>query len=178
MRLSSPFRYSGRRYLEKRTWKQRLARTHRNWEPLLPSLTKLYMEWKYTNTTMSPPLQQRLITWPQIRQTLCFRLRCLISIPWMSQPPSRTRIRRFRWKPLSRMVTWGTPQSPPPSQYRSRCWSCSAVSGCANHRSAWRHSPKYFVTYTQLVPIPRNSNGNSRGSLLGSVSPLLSLRDC
>jgi hypothetical protein len=49
--LSCFLRYSSRRYLEKRTWKQRLARTHQSWGPVLPSLAKLYMNWKYTTTT-------------------------------------------------------------------------------------------------------------------------------
>lgn len=39
------FRYS-RWYLERRTWRQRVSRAHQNWEPILPSLAKLYMEWK------------------------------------------------------------------------------------------------------------------------------------
>ena len=50
----SSLRYSTRRYLEKRTWKQRLTRARQNWEPVLPSLVKLYMGWKYTSTTISP----------------------------------------------------------------------------------------------------------------------------
>lgn len=49
------FRYSTRRYLEKRTWKQRLARARQNWDPVLPSLAELYMKWKYlTSPSRSP----------------------------------------------------------------------------------------------------------------------------
>ena len=48
-------RYSGRRHLERRTWKQRLTRAHQNWNPVLPSLVKLYMYWKYAVTATHPP---------------------------------------------------------------------------------------------------------------------------
>lgn len=47
-------RYSTRRHLEKRTWKQRVTRAHQNWVPVLPSLVELYMGWKYATT--APPL--------------------------------------------------------------------------------------------------------------------------
>ena len=48
-------RYSSRRYLEKRTWKQRVTRARYNWESVLPSLVELYMKWKYTTTASRPP---------------------------------------------------------------------------------------------------------------------------
>ena len=47
-------RYSSRRYLDQRTWKQRLTRARQNWEPVLPSLAKLYMNWKYAPATRPP----------------------------------------------------------------------------------------------------------------------------
>lgn len=47
-------RYSTRRYLDKRTWRQRVTRMHANWEPLLPVLTELYIGWKYANITLPP----------------------------------------------------------------------------------------------------------------------------
>lgn len=49
-------RYSTRRYLDRRTWKQHLVRKRQNWEPVLPSLAKLYMEWKYSATTPTLPM--------------------------------------------------------------------------------------------------------------------------
>ena len=47
-------RYSSRRYIDQRTWRQHLVCTHQNWEPVLPSLAKLYMDWKYTRATTPP----------------------------------------------------------------------------------------------------------------------------
>ena len=53
--LSNLFRYSTRRYLDQRTWRQRLTRKHQNWEPVIPSLMKLYADWKYGSSTTRPP---------------------------------------------------------------------------------------------------------------------------
>ena len=50
-RLTFPLRFSARRYHEGRTWRQRLTRSRQSWEPVLPSLTKLYMQWKYASLT-------------------------------------------------------------------------------------------------------------------------------
>lgn len=47
-------RYSTRRHLDKRTWRQRVIRMHASWEPLFPVLTDLYVGWKYTTHTRSP----------------------------------------------------------------------------------------------------------------------------
>lgn len=47
-------RYSSRRYLDQRSWKQRLTRTHKNWEPALPFLVELYMGWKYAPDAARP----------------------------------------------------------------------------------------------------------------------------
>ena len=46
-------RYSSRQHLDRRTWKQRLTRTRQNWDPVLPSLVKFYLGWKYAPTTCS-----------------------------------------------------------------------------------------------------------------------------
>ena len=48
-------RYSSRRYLDQRTWKQRITHAHHNWELVLSSLAESYMEWKYMPSASSPP---------------------------------------------------------------------------------------------------------------------------
>ena len=49
------FRYSTRRYLDQRTWRQRLTRKCQNWDPVIPSLMESYADWKYgPSTTHSP----------------------------------------------------------------------------------------------------------------------------
>ena len=50
--LTFHLRYSSRRYLERRTWRQRLSQTRHSWDLVLPSLVMLYLGWKY-----APPTQ-------------------------------------------------------------------------------------------------------------------------
>ena len=57
--MSGPDRYSTRRYLDQRTWRQCLTRKHQNWDLVIPSLMESYTDWKYgPSTTCSPSLME------------------------------------------------------------------------------------------------------------------------
>ena len=45
-----------RAYSDNRTWHQRTQREQANWDPILPSITTAYLQWRYTPTP-SPSLQ-------------------------------------------------------------------------------------------------------------------------